>query len=114
MFTYYFLIHPFRLVPIISGSTPKTLDQQLYITGYELSHHDILHGLYKQCHNKIPDIFYFAHMFCLTNYGHNSWAYNNLTSPSRVLPLSATWGRAQQLCGFDPWGRAEQLCGFDP
>ena len=62
----------------ITSSICKTLDQQLYITGtsskknYELSHHDILHWLYKQFHNKIPDIFYFAHVYCQRNYGHHS------------------------------------------
>ena len=42
-------------------------------------------------------------MFCRTNYGHNSWEYYNLTSPLRVLPLSATWERAEQLSEFEPW-----------
>jgi hypothetical protein len=29
--------------------------------------------------------------------------YYNLTTPTRGHLLSATWGRVQQICGFEPW-----------
>ena len=34
--------------------------------------YDVLHLLYKQCQDKMPDIFYLAHVYSWTNNGHNS------------------------------------------
>jgi len=39
----------------------------------------------------------------VTHYGQVRFLYYNLKIPHReASPLSATWGRAEQLCGFNP------------
>jgi hypothetical protein len=40
----------------------------------------------------------------VTHYNPRSgFLYYNLTAPPRGFRLSTTWGRAEQLCGFEPW-----------